>query len=298
MPTTNEFSMACSKMGTDEAHVLYKGTICQSGALALAQQFEQLFGYYQYRRVLLSIESPGGEIDALEYLLRAMDKWSKQGRAVAVGTSFLCASAAAFLLSMGQWGERRVDRSTLLLFHSARIDSSSLAGMTAAFSTNLSQVLNTVDRKLLDVMMNKMLFETGSAQALVDLVLARVRYIDTHWKQLASDLTTLTTATDGNRKPDWLKVLQKWARPGADAQKFVLEMKKHLNLRLQRDVRMDLCEAYVLCLIDEIAGVVDADSIELDSPKAVIVDALLPIDMHEAGGQKQAAYDHAECAMS
>ena len=264
----------------------------------LAHQFEQLFGYYQNRRVLLSIESPGGEIDALEYLLRVMDKWSKQGRAVAVGSTFQCASAAAFLLAMGQWRQRRVDRSTLLLFHSARIDSSSMAGMTAAFSTNLSQVLNTVDRKLLDVMMNKMLFETGSAQVLADLVLARIRYIDTHWKQLASDLTTLTTATDGNRKPDWLKALQKWARPGADAQKFVLEMKKHLNLRLQRDVRMDLCEAYVLCLIDEIAGVVDADSIELDSPKAVIADEPLPIDMHEASGQKQAVYDRGECAMS
>lgn len=262
MSTENVFSVSCSEMGPHEASLQYNGVMCQAGALALESHFKRLFGYFKYRRVVLSIESPGGAIDGLDYVLRVIQNWAKEGRAVAVRSTFQCASAAAFLLAMGEWGHRRVDRNTFLLFHSARIDSSSMAAMTAAYSTNLSQALNNVDRRLLSAMVDKMLIEAGGASALADLVLSRVRYVNKHWKRLAANLTTFTSAADDSRKPDWLKTVQNWKAPGADTKKFVLELKKHLNLRLQRDVRMDLCEAYVLCLIDQVAGVLDADSAE------------------------------------
>lgn len=276
MTSKDEFAVVCTEMGPQQASVLYTGTMCQAGALALEYQFERLFGYYQYRRISLSIESPGGAIEGLEYVLRVMHKWARQGRAVAVGSTFQCGSAAAFLLAMGQWGHRRVDRGTLLLFHSARTEGASMAGMTAAFSANLLKALISIDQKLLDVMVSKMLSETGGQQALAELVLARARFVDQHWTELALDLTTFTTRLDGNRKPDWMKAVQKWTRLGAEPKKFVLEMTKHLNLRLQRDVRMDLCEAYVLCLIDEIAGVLDAGSVELVRATDVIRQELLP----------------------
>jgi ATP-dependent protease ClpP protease subunit len=265
-------------MGPHEASLSYHGVMCQAGALALESQFKRLFGYFQYRKLVLSIESPGGTIDGLDYILRVMQKWAQEGRVVAVGTTFQCASAAAFLLAMGQWGQRRVDRNTFLLFHSARIDSSSMAAMTAAYSTNLSQALNNVDRRLLNVMVDKMLLETSGAPALADLVMARASFVNRHWKRLAAELTTFTSAADANRKPDWLKTVQSWKPPAADARKFVLELKKHLNLRLQRDMRMDLCEAYVLCLIDQIAGVLDADAAEAAPALEVFVPELVPQD--------------------
>lgn len=297
MTNTNEFTVGCTEMGSHEASVLYTGAMCQAGALALAYQFERLFGYYQYRRITLSIESPGGAIDGLEYVLRIMDKWARQGRTVAVATTFTCASAAAFLLAMGEWRHRRVDRGAFLLFHSARIDGSSMAGMTAAASTHLSQALISVDRRLLDLMVNKMLLETGGVQNLVDLVLARVRHVDLHWKELAANLTTLTTGADGKRKPDWLKAVQKWTRHGADPRKFLLEMKKHLNLRLQRDVRMDLCEAYVLCLIDQIDDVLDADSAELAPPTQAFVPEPLPDKQHGVSDQYGPIGERAQCLL-
>src|SRR5450830_1937286 len=278
MSTANVFSVSCSEMGPHEASLQYNGAMCQPGALALESQLKRLFGYFKYPRVVLSIESPGGAIDGLEHVLRVIQDWAKEGRAVAVGSTFQCASAAAFLLAMGEWGRRRVDRGTFLLFHSARIDSSSMAAMTAAYSTNLSQALNNVDRRLLNAMVDKMLLETGGAPALADVVLSRARYVNKHWKRLAADLTTFTSGADGNRKPDWLKTVQNWKLPGADAKKFVLEMKKHLNLRLQRDVRMDLCEAYVLCLIDEVAGVLDADSAEPERSTQVFAQDIVPDD--------------------
>ena len=276
MKNMNEFSVDRTEMGAHEASVPYTGAMCQAGALALVDRIDSLFAYYRYNRIVLSIESPGGAIDGMEYVLRAMERWAKDGRSVAVESTFQCASAAAFILAMGEWGRRRVDRGTFLLFHSARIDGSSMAGMTAAYSTHLSHALNSVDRKLLDVMINKMLLETGGAANLVDLVLARIRYVELHWKELAADLTTLTTGVDGNRKPDWLRALQKWTRHGADPRKFVLDMKKHLNLRLQQDARMELCEAFALCLIDEIDGVLDAGSVELETATEVIMPKPLP----------------------
>jgi hypothetical protein len=278
MENANTYSVVCTEMGPHQASLRYTGTMCQGGALALEFQFDRLFGYYKYRRVTLMMESPGGTIDGMDYVLRVMQRWAVQGRAVAIGSTFQCASAAAFLLSMGEWGRRRVDRSTFLLFHSARLQSASFAEMTAALSINLSQALNSVDKKLLDVMVDKMLLETGSPQDLAQLVGARLRHVDLHWKTLAVGLTTFTTAFDDKRRPDWLKDIQKWARPAGDPAKFVLELKKHLSRRLQRDVRMDLCEAYVLCLIDEVVDVLMPNSPESLSPRGERVRETLPED--------------------
>ncbi len=116
-----------------------------------------------------------------------------------------------------------------------------------------------------------MLLEAGGADKLADLVLARALYVETHWAELAGQLTTLTSAVDANRKPDWLKRVQRWGRY-ADSSKIVTEMKKHLNAVLQRDAPMDLCEAYVLCLIDEIGGVMDGEKVEV----AATADAVSP----------------------
>ena len=134
MKNMNEFSVVCKEMGAHEASVLYTGAMCQAGALALVDRIDSLFAYYRYNRIVLSIESPGGAVDGMEYVLRAMDTWAKDGKSVAVESTFQCASAAAFILAMGEWGHRRVDRGTFLLFHSARIDGSSMAGLTAASS--------------------------------------------------------------------------------------------------------------------------------------------------------------------
>jgi hypothetical protein len=297
MTAKMEFSAGCLELGTDEASVFYKGAMCQAGALALEYQFDQLFGYYKYRRVTLSIESPGGAIDGLEYVLRVMHKWAGQGRVVAVKSTFMCASAAAFLLAMGEWGSRRVDRSTFLLFHSARIQGGSQAAMTAEFSGNLSRSLHSVDRKLLDLIMDKMLMEAGGADKLADLVLARALYVETHWAELAGQLTTLTSAVDPNRKPDWLKRVQRWSRY-ADSSKIVMEMKKHLNSVLQRDARMDLCEAYVLCLIDQIEGVLDADSVQRAPSPVVVPQDLVPDQLQDAGAQQRPAVYRPRYAMS
>ncbi|MCF8169319.1 MAG: ATP-dependent Clp protease proteolytic subunit [Rhodoferax sp.] len=268
MRTDQSLSITCEHMGPHEAVVLYSGAICEAGALALQSRFQSLFGYYQYNRVQLQLESPGGSVEAMHFILRQMQRYEQQGRAIAISTTFLCASAAAVMLAMGSWGERKVDRSTTLLFHTVRIESG-LNAITAALSSSLSQSLQSVDRHLVDLLVKRMVMQTGSEEALAHLVVERCQYVERNWNKLAVQLGSLQSDSEGTRKPQWLKLMIKFARHGISAGKFTNELKKHLHSCMQREVRMDVRQAYALLLIDTVDGVIDADALrpeDLEAP--------------------------------
>ena len=256
MKDVNTCAVACEQMGPHNATVSYDGAICQAGAIALERHFHSLFDYYQYTRVDLRLESPGGSIEALHYILRQMAWYQQRGKDVAVHSTFTCASAAAILLAMGQFGHRTVDRSTNLLFHSARVQPNG-HGMTAVASTNLSQALIGVDRHLVDVLIDRLVIQAGGEDSLARLVLDRCHKLDEIWGDVASKLNCLYPEVESKRRPDWFKALSKLAINSAERGRFALELKKHLYKRMQYDVRMDLREAFCTCLIDEIIGVLD-----------------------------------------
>jgi hypothetical protein len=258
METQNKFSLNVLEMGTHEAGLDYTGEMSQPGALALTRQFERLFGYYQYPRIVLSIESPGGALDGLEYVLRSMKKWSAVGKHVAVRSTFLCASAGAFLLAMGAWGERRVDKVTHLLFHNARIPGASVLQMTASLTTNISKTLSTVDKSMLDYLVEKLMRDAGGIVRLATTVQMRLCFVDSHWSSVGGKLSTIASAKDGTRKPGWIKSMSNWAY--GDPVKFLTAFKSHLARSFSKDQAFDLAESYVLCLIDEIEDVVTAHS--------------------------------------
>ncbi len=261
--------VSCEYMGPDKAVVLYNGVICQAGAAALNQKFESLFGYYQYQCVELHLESPGGSVEAMNYIIRQIGRHQEEGRVVAVRTTFLCASAAAVLLAMGQWGQRRVDQSAALLFHTARVESN-LQGMTAAVSNSLSQTLLIADQRLVSTLVGRMLREAGSELALYELVRTRWQQVESDWNRLEY-LIGLLSVEDGSRgRPEWMRALAKLARMELPDGKFTAAFKKHLYVRMHRDTRMDLREAYVLCLIDEVEGVLSDYWRKLDWCQPVI----------------------------
>jgi ATP-dependent protease ClpP protease subunit len=253
MQTQNEFSLTVLEMGTHQAGLIYTGEMTQPGALALTRQFERLFGYYQYPKIVLSIESPGGALDGLEYVLRSMMKWSVIGKHVAVRSTFLCASAGAFLLAMGAWGERRVDKGTLLLFHNARIAGASVPQMTASMTTNISRTLSTVDRSLLDYLVEKFARDAGGAAQLARTVQMRLEFVDKQWANVGSKLATIASGKDGTRKPAWIKSMFNWAYD--DPVRFMTTLKANLARSFGKDRAFDLAESFVLCLIDEIEDV-------------------------------------------
>ncbi|MCF8169340.1 MAG: hypothetical protein K9K38_13450 [Rhodoferax sp.] len=272
-----EFKVECTEMGPHEARIRYVGDMCQAGALALQNHFDSLFGYYKYTRIELAIESGGGAVDGLEYVLRSMKDWSGRGCEVAVSSVFRCASAAAFLLAMGQWGNRRVERGTYLLFHSARIESAGIRDLTAAASMGLAQSLLTLDSRLLDVLMARMVDSSGGEQAFLDEVRTRTHFVKENWQCLAADLTTFILKVDQNRQPEWLKAVQKCAKVGLDPKRGIADLKKHLFQRFQKDDRMDVSEAFCLCLIDGIEGVIDANVVRSRSMDMAQVPSL-PIE--------------------
>ena len=279
MTNDASYSVQCVERGPHEASLQYMGAVCRAGALDIEAQLEQQFGYMKYERVWLGIESPGGEIAGLEYVLRVMNRWKGEGRKLAIQTKFQCASAAAFLLAMGEWGQRKVDPATFLLFHSARVDGAALQSMTAVHSTHLTQTLLSVDRSLLSALMNHLLAEAGGEQALASQFAKRAHYIDQNWPELALGLSTLTNPLSPSVKPKWLKPLLKLSRMAGEPTKVMAAFRKYLDERLQLDVRMDLCEAYVLSLIDQIDGVISDDTAdscdEVERYQALVYDRKL-----------------------
>jgi ATP-dependent protease ClpP protease subunit len=285
METQNKFSLNVLEMGTHEAGLVYTGEMSQPGALALTRQFERLFGYYQYPKIVLSIESPGGALEGLEYVLRSMMKWSAVGKHVAVRSTFLCASAGAFLLAMGALGDRRVDKGTHLLFHNARIPGASVLQMTASLTTNISKTLSKVDKSMLDYLVEKLMRDAGGIVRLATTVQMRLSFVDSHWSSVGSKLSTIASAKDGTRRPGWIKTMSTWAYD--DPVKFLMAFKSHLARSFGRDQAFDLAESYVLCLIDEIEDVVAANS-PMSGPRALTIDEQLEtfsgVDADEAIG--------------
>jgi Clp protease len=251
-------TVVCEHTGPHEAVVSYSGAICHAGAIALERHFKNLFDYYQYNRIDLRLESQGGSIEALHYILRQMNAYEKRGKQVGVRSTFVCASAAAILLAMGQWGGRSVDRSTALLFHSARVQAAG-HGMTAAISTNLSQTLNWVDIRLIDLLVERLVTQAGGEEALTHLVLERCHTLDCNWNDVASKLSSMYPEAESKRRPDWFKSLNRTARAGLERGKFPLDLKKQLYKRMQHDSRMDVREAYCTGLLDQVVDVLDAN---------------------------------------
>lgn len=288
METKHEFSLTVLEMGPHQAGLIYTGQMTQPGALALSRQFERLFGYYKYPRIVLSIESPGGALDGLDYVLRSMTKWSARGKHVAVRSTFLCASAGAFLLAMGAWGHRRVDKGTLLLFHNARIAGAAVPEMTAAVTTNISRNLSHVDRRILDHLIAQLKRNAGGAARLAKSVQMRLKFVDNEWETVGCQLSTIAKVRDWTRKPPWIKALSSWTY--ADPAKFVGELKAHLARNFKRDQAFDLAEAYVLCLIDEIDGVVSEQMSK--SARKVLPNEVQDLEGADVGAEAKMAPAH------
>jgi len=257
MKVENTCSVVCEYLGPHRAVILYQGAICLDGAMAVERQLGSLFGYYKYTDICLRLESPGGSIDAMQFILRKMRDYEARGMEVAVCSTFLCASAAAFILAMGQWGTRYVDRSSNLLFHSARVATGG-HGMTAEVSTNLSQTLLNLDLRIVEVVVERIIAKAGGEVEFARLVLQRCAVVERDWDALSLELSGLYAGRASKQRPDWLRGLKKSAQSALAKGSFASEISKILYRRMQLDVRMDLREAYCTCLIDGIEGVLDA----------------------------------------
>lgn len=107
---------------TDRLELSLTGPLTREKALRLRDAIELAIEYYFYREVNLILDSPGGEIGALDLFLSELARWRKEHELVlrtrVLGES---ASAAAFLLCMGTRGKRSASSAaSRILLHEPR----------------------------------------------------------------------------------------------------------------------------------------------------------------------------------
>lgn len=138
----------------DMARIRLQGQITTAAIFDLVDQIEVAIEYYRYPRVDIEIDSPGGELRALDYLLTKLTRWRENSRLV-IGTLAMteAASAAAVLLSMGTIGYRRAYPYARMLYHQPRLptqDTVLTRDNTAVIGTMLAEAEAHIRDRLLD----------------------------------------------------------------------------------------------------------------------------------------------------
>lgn len=240
----------------DHGKIHINSEITEELALALEQGLEKIFGYYQYERVTLRINSPGGLLTGLQHILEYIDHWRAQGRQVQTEVTFRAASAAALLLALGEVGTRTVHRHTCVLFHHTRIDATSSA-ITAGGANYLASMLLRTDTGLLMQVANHLVRGVGGFDAFCAQGLSRCEILRTHADAIAHALRI----PEGGRHPRWLAAINTMYREN-QVKNTTAVYRKYLEKRFDQNTPMDLREGYALNLLDCIHGVPEMGSIQ------------------------------------
>jgi ATP-dependent protease ClpP protease subunit len=105
---------------TDRCILPIVGTITRETAFQIRGELQAAVDYYGYDDVELLIDSPGGELAALDGLLADIDSLQNECVRVRTAVAGQAASAAAFLLAFGTVGHRRACPASRILIHEPR----------------------------------------------------------------------------------------------------------------------------------------------------------------------------------
>jgi ATP-dependent protease ClpP protease subunit len=234
-----------------------RGDIVGATVQELIRELDYGFDYYKFPAITVSLSSPGGEYTAMRALLDTFKTRRSNNFQINVHASQMCASAAALVLAHGTWGTRTVEIGTHLQFHWARAMVQVGQVLTSDIAATLARGLSTLDKKVIDQLVVSMSDGAGSNRALVQTMSARLDELLDNWDELARVLR-LGVDPRPAKKVTWVKDLQRnvkrWAAE-SDESKRTEAIVASLNARFELDSVMDLREAYALCLIDVVRGV-------------------------------------------
>jgi ATP-dependent protease ClpP protease subunit len=234
--------------------ISFNGAMNVASMQRLVRMLDQAFRYYQYDSVLIEIDSPGGEIPALNYFLEHMSYWQARGRAVRTTGLVTCASAAALLLAFGNIGGRSLYSGTHLLFHLVRMPVHQQM-LTAEAAHSMKSRLETVDTTILELLVEHITFQhRGNREDGLRRFAAQFRRRRA-WIGAEYPLTRR-----GILKPDpeeiraVLSSLDQIAATG-EPDEIEASLKQHLQLRFRSDEALHPAEAWALNLVDRIIRV-------------------------------------------
>jgi len=233
---------------THTGTLLLSGEVTEDIALQFGSGLDLLFDYYRYDRITLEINSPGGQVTALEHMLASLQQWRGLGRQVSTTACFRAGSAAAMLLAMGDIGSRSASGSTTLLFHSSRIYGAN-AMFTASAATSLGALLQGKDLFHLERLIEHQVRGFGGWHALVIEGAARCRH-------LISRPGKRISKSAGKPPVNLFGALPLGARARSFAQclerRSIEPYRRMLSRRFAEDRAMHAAEAWALCLIDSL----------------------------------------------
>jgi ATP-dependent protease ClpP protease subunit len=243
-----ELSPLVAAYGEQEGTLEVNTDISEASAIGIGKHLDRLFGYYHYECVTLKLNSPGGAVVGLEYILECIDSWRLRGRRVQTLAMFRASSAAALLMSLGEVGSRTAHRNSDLLFHHSRIGSTQYA-LTSGRADKLATALKIVDQEMTQRLVAHCSKGFGGDSDLASEGTTRCQMLRDQGPEIAQDLCV----SEPRAPLKWLKpVVRMWA--DCQTRNSLTPFTKHLVERFEEDSSMDLREAWALGLLDRVKG--------------------------------------------
>jgi ATP-dependent protease ClpP protease subunit len=243
-------SVAC-EWRVHKASLTFNGAVTVPAIQQLVRYIERAFDYYKYDTVEVEIDSPGGELRALNYFLEYRRAWQEQGYAIHTRGVVTCASAAALLLAFGDHGGRYIHSSTELLFHFSRVSLGQQV-LTAARASQVTLALQRTDDSMLDALVEHIIGRDKVTRALT-----LAQYHATTRQRLARMLELNVFAPDEVEASLRCQQFDELARVIGQADEvggLLQRLRAHLRSRFESEQLMGHVEAYVLNLVDHVGG--------------------------------------------
>lgn len=233
-----------------DCRIIFNVAVDRHSVKALIEAINAAFTYYQYPLVTIDIDSPGGEIRALHFLMSQFERWRKESRRIATSASVSVSSAAAAILALGDHGTRNVDKTTSLLFHFARIFQPN-STLTADKASRLAKVMSREDERIIDRLLGHVVGPVNDPQAQGWRNQTRTRLT---W---ARSYLAQKDVSDHFYFPEARNRLQALEKLISSKRKKALRdrVQEYLKSIFLKDEPIDLLEAWCLNLIDEIRDV-------------------------------------------
>lgn len=266
------FGLSAPAFHASHASLEYRGDFHADPISVLLKQMEVATNYYQYKRVDLHIHSPGGEIGAMRRLLRGVWDIQQRGVEVRTMTSQLCASAAAWLLASGTWGQRCVGVDTNLLFHNVRALAPARQTLTANDAHELARKLDSADQISAGIL-SRMVAQAGGEKAFARILAWRLQHAVRRWEDSRTLMKCQMAGLIEDKAPRLLVDLLKAVQLESEASAVVGLHAAAVGDVCRQDASMDVRIAWALGLVDEVEGVLVLHGLPTDSPREYL-DAL------------------------
>lgn len=238
-----------------QALVWYHGPITEEGADELQQVAQTCLDYYHYDQLDLGWTSPGGSVVGMRRIMGSMQAWRRRGVRVRTQAHRMACSAAAVLLSLGDWGRRSAQPHAELLYHRVGVLTRDWQRVTEADAWRMRTQLKRLDEDMVQTLLGHALSHVG-AEGLQRTVQRRTDWLRAHWADVRQRCVQAGGLIDAHAGlPAWLKR----PAPRRSDKTWLAAYEHGLQGLLAADQAISPLQAWCWALIDEVEQVVHGD---------------------------------------